>query len=109
MCVGFVLGVVKENWVILCVLLVELDVILLWDSFVQLCIVLIVEVLYLVNIDEVVENEWILVEVGKFGLVIFCFVVKDFYLINLIVCVSVLMVELLVNVKVCGEIVVVVE
>lgn len=65
--------------------------------------------LYFKKIDEVIENEDEMLVIDSFGNVDFCNVINDFYLINLIVCVLILMVELLVNVKVCKDVLLVVE
>ncbi|NSX56602.1 NADH-quinone oxidoreductase subunit NuoG [Parasulfitobacter algicola] len=96
---GFPPGEAKENWAILRALSAEIGATLPFDSLAQLRQALIAKVPHLAQIDDVPENAWQPLPVGKLGDADFRNVVGDFYLTNPIARASELMAELSANAK----------
>ena len=91
---GFAPGEAKENWAILRALSGELGLPLPFDSLAQLRSKLIAACPHLAEIDEVVENDWMPIELSDMGRADFVNAISDFYLTNPIARASALMAEL---------------
>ena len=96
---GFAPGEAKENWAILRALSAELGATLGYDSLAQLRQALITEVPHLAAVDQVAENTWKAVTVGKLGAADFSNATSSFYLSNPIARASSIMAELAANEK----------
>ena len=96
---SFAPGEAKENWAILRALSAEMGAKQPWDSLAALRTAMVAVVPHLANIDDVAENDWQPVKVGKLGKATFQSAVKDFYLTNPIARASQLMGELSGNAK----------
>ncbi len=91
---GFPPGEAKENWAILRALSPETGAAQPWNSLAELRRALVKDVPHLAMIDEVTENEWQPLELGKLGDANFVNAVSDHFLTNPIARASALMAEL---------------
>ncbi|MEP3675708.1 NADH-quinone oxidoreductase subunit NuoG [Sulfitobacter sp.] len=96
---GFAPGQAKENWAILRALSAELDAALPFDSLAALRQALVKAHPALAKVDQVIENAWEPVALGKIGTAPVSYVIADFYLSNPIARASSLMAELSANAK----------
>ena len=100
---GFAPGEAKENWAILRALSAELGSTLPFDSLGELRSQLIAAVPHLADIDEVPENQWVALPMGKMRTGKFKNAITDHYLTNPIARASQLMAELSANAKARGK------
>ncbi|MEP3440540.1 MAG: NADH-quinone oxidoreductase subunit NuoG [Sulfitobacter sp.] len=96
---GFAPGQAKENWAILRALSAELDATLPFDSLAALRQALVKAHPALAKVDQVIENAWESVALGKIGGAPVSYAIADFYLSNPIARASSLMAELSANAK----------
>ncbi|MEP2920204.1 MAG: NADH-quinone oxidoreductase subunit NuoG [Sulfitobacter sp.] len=96
---GFAPGQAKENWAILRALSAELDAALPFDSLAALRQALVKAHPALAKVDQVIENAWEPVALGKIGTAPVSYAIADFYLSNPIARASSLMAELSANAK----------
>lgn len=92
-------GDAKENWAILRALSAEMGATLPFDSMAQLRQAIVAAHPHLGDIDDVAENAWQPLPLGKLGDAPFRTAIKDFYLTNPIARASSLMAELSANAK----------
>jgi NADH-quinone oxidoreductase subunit G len=91
---SFAPGEAKENWAILRALSGEVGATLPFDSLAQLRSALFEAHPHLAEIDEVVENDWMPIDLSDMGEGEFVNAILDFYLSNPIARASTLMAEL---------------
>jgi len=96
---GFAPGQAKENWAILRALSAELDATLPFDSLAALRQALVKAHPALAKVDQVIDNAWEPVALGKIGGAPVSYAIADFYLSNPIARASSLMAELSANAK----------
>lgn len=96
-------GQAKENWAVLRALSAELDAKQPWDTQAGLRRALIEAVPHLGDLDQVAENDWQPLPLGKLGKATFKPAIADHYLTNPIARASAVMAELSANAKARGS------